>query len=223
MLDELRPERILDNEIGVGESFLDVALAHLLRRDHVADPLDERRARLQRLHRIEHALERLELRLDQGHRLLGDVAGLGGDEGQRFAEIADALPHQDLLVGLLALLSGLTRDVGRCHPIGHVRCGEHAGDPGQRARLRHIQSAQRRAGEIAAQHLGVQRVRHRVIAGVAGGTQGLAPGVDALQRAADLTFLDVVLDWGNLDDRAHFPPPAAPAAATSLTASKIFL
>ena len=59
--------------------------------------MDERRALLPRLERVEHDRQRLVLDLDQVARVLGDVAVLGDHRGDRLAVVAHLLDRDHVL------------------------------------------------------------------------------------------------------------------------------
>ena len=221
MLDELGAEGVLDDALGLGEARLQVALAHLVGGHHVVRALDNGRARLERLERIEHAGQRLQVVFDQVRGPLGQRQGLGRDQRQRLAVVADPLAHQDLLVGGEALAPGLARDVGRRAAVGEVGGGQHADHALERACLGRIEAREPRAGRGRAQHLGVQHVGHDVVAGEAGAPLRLTWRVGAHQRLADLAQVDVRRPGPVLGRAGHaWLSPWRSTAAASRTASK---
>ena len=210
---ERGPEGVLDDDVGLGEARLHVALPDPALRDHVVGLGDDGCAGLHRLHRIVDAGDGFERDLHQLHGVVRDVAGLRRDEGQRLPEVPDPLPDQDLLAGVQALAADLARNVGGRGAIGKVFGGEHAGDPFERPRLRDVEAREPGAGQIRPDHAQVQHVRHRVVAGVGGAAGDLAGRVGAGQRPAHLPEPDVGPRRGAAGGAGHCPALPARMAA----------
>ena len=217
---ERSAERVLDDDVGLSEPRLDVALPDPSFRDDVVGRGDDRGARLHRLQRVVDTGDGLELELDQLHGVVRDVAALRRDQRKGLAEVPDPLPHQDLLTGIQALLADLPRDVGRGGAVGKVVGGEDACDAFEGPRPRDVEARKPGARDVRAHHPHVQHAGHHVVARVRGAAGDLAGRVGAGERPPDLPEPDVGPRL-RFDRRSRHCPslPARMAAAASLTAS----
>ena len=221
---EGRAVSVLDDQVGLGEPCLDIALPDPAFRDDVVGRGDDGRAGLHRLQRIVDAGNRLEPGLHQLHGMVCDVAGLRRDERHGLAEVADPLPDEDLLAGVQAFLADLSGDVGRRDAVREIRGGEHARDALELSRPGDVQPHQAGAGDVGANHPHVQHVGHHVIAGVGRPARHLSGRVGTGQRVSDLAEADVGAWPRFARDTAHGASlPARMAAAASPTASKTFV
>ena len=159
---------VLDDDVGLREARVDIALHDPALRDDVVGFRDDGCAGLHRLERVVHAGDGFELELDQFHGVVGDVAGLRHDEGKGFAEVPDPLPDQHLLAGIQALLADLARNVGRRGAVGEVGGGEDARHAFQGTRPGDVEAHQPGARDVGAHDSHVEHAGHHVVAGSRG-------------------------------------------------------
>ena len=178
---------------------------------------DDGCAGLHRLERVVDAGDGFELELDQFHGVVGDVAGLGRDEGEGLAEVPDPLPDEHLLAGIQALAADLARDVGRRGAVREVGGGEDARHAFQRPRPGDVEAHQPSARDVGAHHPHVQHAGHHVVAGIGGAAGDLAGRIGAGQRPSDLPEPDVGPRPGLARGTGHCPalPGCMPTAAAS--------
>ncbi len=100
MLDLLGGVGLLDDQVGLGEARLDIALADRDVLDEVARRIgvEHRRAGLHRVLGVEDRRERGVVDPDAAQRFLGGDDILGGDRRDALADIADHAPRHDRLV-----------------------------------------------------------------------------------------------------------------------------
>ena len=120
VLDGLGPERCRRDVGGGCQRGIRVASAHDGALDEVAARVDLRGAVGERIERVGHRRQRLELDIDHGRRLARRLARLRGDRGQHVPHVAHrlALGHEQRPVG---------DDQALLPPPGHVR-GRHDSD-----------------------------------------------------------------------------------------------
>ncbi len=114
--------------------------------------MDERRAVLLRLERVEHDRQRLVLDLDQVARVLGDVAVLGDHGRDRLAVVAHLLDGDHVLDDRAGAEGGKRRRM-----LGDVGARDDADHAGQRLGLRRVDGDDARVRVRAAHD---RRMRH---------------------------------------------------------------
>ena len=174
LMHRLGGEGALDDDIGLGESGLEIAAreGHLLedvrrrlgRRLHALGEhvvVEHRRVRRHRLAHVDHVRQHLVVDLDQVQRLLGD--GLRGrrHRGHGMA-VVERLPARHDVLRHVAVVD---RHLARRHPLvgnlGHLVAGDDGLHAGQRARLRRVDGADARVGVGAAEDAPHQHARQR--------------------------------------------------------------
>ena len=179
MLDRLGLVILLDHEIGLREALLDIALADrnvlgdVVRRVVVHD----RRARLHRRERIEHRRQRLVDHLDLRQRALRGDDIFGRDRRHRLADIAHLAARHHRLVVHEHAEAVLAR---------HVGAGDDALDALHRFGFAGIDRLDDRVRMRRAQHLQMQHVRHRHVAGIFQRAGHLAGRIEAANIGADI-------------------------------------
>ena len=151
----------LDDDVGLREAGVDVALAHLVGADDVAVLLaDAVGVGLERLERVEHARLRVVDDLDGARGLLGLGERLGGDQRHALAHVAHLLVGQHPVqalepaagrVRLAELAGGLV--------VGHVLGGQHRVDAGHGLGLAGVDGDDLRRRVLAPEHLRGERAR----------------------------------------------------------------
>ena len=161
----------LDDPLGLGEPLLDVALADLLHVGEVRSRLraedrldvavaaelgvDQRRIRLEGDHRVEHRCQDLVLDVDQLDGLGRDLRALGGDRGDRLAEVAHHVLGEDVLV-----------DDVEADLVVELVAGEHGVHARKRLGPRGVDAQDAGAGVRAVLDLRVEHRRQQQVPGV---------------------------------------------------------
>ena len=101
--------------------------------------------------------DRIDLDLDEVAGVLGDVARLGDDEGDRLAGEADVAVGQH--AERPAAVAALEVDPRLDDVAVEVGAGEHGDDAGQLAGRRDVERRDRAAGDVAADERDVQHAR----------------------------------------------------------------
>src|SRR5581483_7877518 len=130
--------------------------------------------------------------LDRGQRSLRVLRGLGGDGGDRLADVPDLAAGEERLV--------LDDPAG---PVRAVVSGDDRADARQRRRARRVEPGDAARGDGRAEDLRVEQPRSGQVDRVAGGTPDLREPVRAPDARAD---------------RSHGPLPAAASAASTIFA-----
>ena len=139
------------------------------RDQHVAFGIDLDRALGQRLLRRQDGRQRLVLDGDQSGRRRCLGRRVGGDRGDRLADIAHPVPGQHRRVG----------DQGADELLAGVRCGDGGADAGRLLRLRGVEAQDPGVGVLAAHEARMQHALHLDIGGIAGSPPHLVEGVVA--------------------------------------------
>ena len=144
-----------------------VAERHLEGRIAGAPRPHRRRARLERIEGADHMGQRLPVDRNRLGGVLCLLDGVGDDEGDGIADVADHVARQHRIgrrVDLHALGNG---DAGQPAQLGDVGRGEHEMHAGQTARHRHIGDAKTRMGMGRAHHHRTQRAGRRDVGHIA--------------------------------------------------------
>ena len=179
---EVQPVRALDDDRRLGKRAIDVAVTELVAQIRVivrALVVHARRARAERLGRLEDGRQLLVLHVDQCDRLLGDGRRFGGDGSDLVADAPD-LPRLER--GLIA---------GEAEPVlldvGGGQHGEHAG---QRGRASRVDADETRVRMGRSQNLAVGEPRQDEVVQVTRPPRHLLGSVLLRRRLADDSF------WG---------------------------
>ena len=165
--------------------------------------VDDRTARAQRLLRVDDGRQRIEIEADQLRGVLGGVAALRDDDGNRLADVADLVMGQQRLLGIDELVLDLGGPFARQRELRvrhrrqqprEVGAAQHIGDARRRSGTRRIHRVDARMRDRAAHEHRVQHVRQRKI-----GDELAAPGQQPLILAAQ----DGAADEGSLAGIAH--------------------
>ena len=162
----------------VGEGLVGVADLHGHLGDDVAcgAALGQRRARDDRLARIDGGGQHLVIDLHQRRRVFRDIAAFGHDDGDGFARetglvLGERPGHEGLLDGGMGHIE---RQAARAHGLGQIRMGQHGHDAGQGQRRALVDALDQRMGVGAAHEGGVQHARqlHVIHIAALAGEQG---------------------------------------------------
>ena len=183
-------EGLGDDVVGVGEDRVELRVVGCgdLTRD-VVGSLRVHRARPVRHGRVvaDDRVHRIDLDLDQVAGVLGHVARLGDDEGDRLAREAHVSvgQHTERTAGVGPLVVEPRRD----DLVVEVGAGEHVDDAGELARRRDVEAHDRPGGDVAAQERDVQQAWHRDVVDV-----GAVPGHEAGVLATEDPLADEAVD-----------------------------
>ena len=137
--------------------------------------MDDGGAGVERLFRIEHRRQRLEIELDQLRRVLGGIAVRRDDDRDRLADVADLVMGQQRLLRIDELVLHQRRPFARQRElrVGHRRQharelgpGQHKGNAGRRGGARHIDRLDARMGLRTSDQHRMQHVRQFEIGNV---------------------------------------------------------
>ena len=199
----------LDDAVGALERALRVAVGAREREDLVAGRVERGRVGRDRLTRVEHDVERLEVGDDEVGGVLGRVRVLGDDDGDRLADVADGAVGEDGLqvrVERLVERAEADRDPRERVEVGG---GEHGVDAGRVARRCRVDAEHPRVGRRRAHDAHVELAGPVDIVDEAPGAAQQAAVLDAPHRAADGRH------------RACAPSCSTAAPAAARTASRI--
>ncbi len=201
-------EAALELVRGARERGIDVALADGEGADQVGGEfvVDHRCARAQRRFRVDHRRQRIEIEADQLGGVLGGVAALRQDHGDRLADVADLVVGEQRLLRIDELVLDLRGPLARQRELrvrhrrqelGEVGAAEHIGDAGRRGSAGQIDRADARVGDRAAHEGRVQHARQREIGDELPATGQQAMILAARDRTADEGGLaGIVHAWG---------------------------
>ena len=155
-------EDLLLEHVGRGrEGALDVAIGHGDEGGDVAREIavGGRRAGRERVAAIAHRRQHLVVDRDRRGGILGEIAAVGDDHGDRLADIAD-LAAGERMLGAQRRDGGIGdrhRQRLGCEPARHVLRGEHRMDARHRVRGARIDRTDARVGMRAAHERGVEQ------------------------------------------------------------------
>ena len=208
----------LDHHIGFGEAGLHVAHPEVEPLDDVGrripgalDALaaqmvvQDRRARLHRLDRVDHMRQQLVLDLDQLERALGDGLAGRGHRGDRMAVIEDLLARHD--VARQIARRGAERELRKIVP------GDHRLHPRQGFRRRNVDRLQDRVRVRAPEDLGEQHAGQDQIGAELGAPGDLVGPVLLDRVGADDLELPIGVEAALFENARHNQASLISAAA----------
>ena len=161
-LDRVRDQSLVDDpltdlDLGVLERLVDVATLDRIREDEVGAELlvNDRRPRLERLHRVDHDRKRLVVDRDQVGCALGRLARVGDDRGDRVARVPRLVGRDRHVLRATHARNG--DEYGQHARRLEVLAGEHGHDAGLFLRGRRVDPTDSRV-RVGAAHKG--QVRH---------------------------------------------------------------
>jgi hypothetical protein len=185
VIDERRPVAPLDDDVGLPEARLDVALADLPARDDVPRRLEARRVGLHRGLGIEDTGE---VPILDGHAagpVLGRLLRLRGHQRDRLPEKPDDLVREDLRPRPeRAHRRRLARDVAEEDVVRDVAGREHAADAGDGLGRARVDPHDPRRRPRGAHDLCVEHAAHREVVRVSREPEDLVAGVRARRPLA---------------------------------------
>ena len=164
-----------------------VALGIALGERHVIRlVMDDRRARLHAVARVEHRGQLLELDFDQRQRALGDLLGLGRDRGDPVAHVAHLAIQAD---EIQRAGDGVRLARGGEDHARHIEVGQHRMHAGQRARLADVDVFDGAVCDRAVQDFADQHAAHLDVGDERGLALGQLDRIDLRLRHADVPGL----------------------------------
>ena len=158
------PERLAEHMLRLGEHALGLAVRHVEFGQQVVRrfTVHQRRIGRERSPAVGYRRQRVEIDVDQRRRILGDVAGVGDDDRDRFADMDGLVGRQHLAVVVLLVVRAGQADH---QPVGgemrpEVFVGIDRVHAGQRERRRGIDAPDRCMGMRAAHERRLQQAGH---------------------------------------------------------------
>ena len=156
--------------------------------------MDDGGAVAQRLFRIEHRRQRLEIELDQLRRVLGGIAAVRHDDRNRLADVADLVMGQQRLLRIDELVLHQRRPFARQRQLrvrhrrqlaDKLRPGQHKENAGRRSGARHVDRLDARMRVRAPHEHRMQHVRQFEIGNVLAAAGQEPPVLAPRHGAAD--------------------------------------
>ncbi len=199
VVDELRLVALLDDGVRGSQRGVDVALLELPARYQVALLVNERRALLERRLGVGHDRQLLVLDVDQLDGGERSVLGLGGNDRDRLAVVADDAVGEHVRASLQRPY--LERLPWHVHPdgvLGHILGGQDGCDSGHRLRRGRVHPEQAGVRKVGPLEHRVQHPGEAEVGGVSGPARDLLDRVVPDESAPDDAYRP-------LADDAHGP------------------